>query len=129
MARAGCRVDLRRGLFGDPRPAARRLLHRPQGGCRPLMRKTLIFTFTLALLAPSSAFARGDFDPTKEFEQHEWIPIHLGPLNLSITKAVVYLMLGTICTIGLGLFTMRSRLVLLPGKRQTVGEALYEVAQ
>ena len=45
---------------------------------------------------PQAAFARGEFDPTTEFEQHEWIPIHLGPLNLSITKAVVYLMLGTV---------------------------------
>ena len=83
----------------------------------------------LALLAPQAAFARGNFDPTTEFEQHEWIPIHLGPLNLSITKAVVYLMLGTLCTIAIGIFTMRSRLALLPGRRQTVGEALYDVAQ
>ncbi len=91
--------------------------------------RILLFFGALALLAPQAAFARGNFDPTTEFEQHEWIPIHLGPLNLSITKAVVYLMLGTLCTIGLGLFTMRSRLALLPGKRQTVGEALYEVSQ
>jgi F-type H+-transporting ATPase subunit a len=91
--------------------------------------RILLFFGALALLAPQAAFARGNFDPTTEFEQHEWIPIHIGPLNLSITKAVVYLMLGTICTIALGLFTMRSRLALLPGKRQTVGEALYEVSQ
>jgi F-type H+-transporting ATPase subunit a len=91
--------------------------------------RILLFFGALALLAPQAAFARGNFDPTTEFEQHEWIPIHLGPLNLSITKAVVYLMLGTICTIALGLFTMRSRLALLPGKRQTIGEALYEVSQ
>ena len=64
---------------------------------------------TLALVAPANAFARGDFDPTTEFEQHEWIPIHLGPLNLSITKAVVYLMLGTVLTIALGLVLMRGR--------------------
>jgi len=92
------------------------------------LRILLVFA-ALALLAPRAAFARGNFDPTTEFEQHEWVPIHLGPLNLSITKAVVYLMLGTVCTIALGLFTMRSRLALLPDKRQTVGEALYEVAQ
>ena len=91
--------------------------------------RILLFFAALALLAPQAAFARGNFDPTTEFQQHEWIPIHLGPLNLSITKAVVYLMLGTILTIALGLFTMRSRLALMPGRRQTVGEALYEVAQ
>ena len=91
--------------------------------------RILLFFAVLALLAPQAAFARGNFDPTTEFEQHEWIPIHLGPLNLSITKAVVYLMLGTLCTIAIGIFTMRSRLALLPGRRQTVGEALYDVAQ
>ena len=91
--------------------------------------RILLFFGALALLAPQAAFARGNFDPTTEFEQHEWIPIHIGPLNLSITKAVVYLMLGTLCTIGLGLLTMRSRLALRPDKRQTIGESLYEVAQ
>ena len=91
--------------------------------------RVLATTLLLALVAPQVAFARGDFDPTTEFEQHEWVPIHLGPLNLSITKAVVYLMLGTVVTIALGLFTMRSRLALLPDKRQTVGEAIYELAQ
>jgi F-type H+-transporting ATPase subunit a len=80
----------------------------------------------LALAAPPAAFARGSFDPTKEFEQHEWVPIHLGPLNLSITKAVAYLMLGTLLTILLGLGLMR---VKKPGRRQTVGEQIYEVAQ
>jgi F-type H+-transporting ATPase subunit a len=92
------------------------------------LRVLLVFG-VVALLAPHAAFARGNFDPTTEFEQHEWVPIHLGPLNLSITKAVVYLMIGTVCTIGLGLFTMRSRLALLPDRRQTFGEALYEIAQ
>ena len=89
----------------------------------------LLVVAALALAAPPAALARGTFDPTTEFEQHEWIPIHLGPLNLSITKAVVYLLIGTVLTIALGLFTMRSRLALLPGKRQTVGEAIYEIAQ
>src|SRR5262249_1600415 len=39
------------------------------------------------------------------------------------------LMLGTVLTCALGIFTMRSRLALLPSKRQTIGEALYELAQ
>ena len=80
----------------------------------------------LALVMPASAFARGEFDPTTEFEQHEWIPIHLGPLNLSVTKAVVYLWLGTLLTILLGLVLMRARGL---NRRQTAGETIYEVAQ
>ncbi len=91
--------------------------------------KRFLVIAALALAAPPAALARGEFDPTTEFEQHKWIPIHLGPLDLSITKAVAYLMIGTVVTIVLGIFTMRSRLALLPDKRQTVGEAIYEIAQ
>jgi F-type H+-transporting ATPase subunit a len=90
------------------------------------MRRALVTLGTLALLAPANAFARGTFDPTTEFEQKEWIPIHVGPLNLSITKAVAYLMLGTVLTIALGLGLMR---VKRPGVRQTIGEQIYEIAQ
>jgi F-type H+-transporting ATPase subunit a len=69
------------------------------------------------------------FNPADEFELHDWVSIHLGPLDMSINKAVVYLALGALLTILLGLFTMRSRLALLPDRRQTVGEAAYEIAQ
>ncbi|HEU5362188.1 MAG TPA: F0F1 ATP synthase subunit A [Gaiellaceae bacterium] len=93
------------------------------------LKRALVLLTTLALLVPSSAFARGEFDPSIEFEQHEWIPIHLGPLDLSVTKAVVYLWLGALCSILVGVLLMRGR----PGKgvsrRQTVGEQIYEIAQ
>ena len=93
------------------------------------MRRTLVTLGTLALLLPANAFARGSFDPTREFEQHPWVSIHLGPLDMSITKAVVYLMLGTLLTIAFGLFFMRSKAARLPGRRETVGELVYDVAQ
>jgi F-type H+-transporting ATPase subunit a len=93
------------------------------------MRRALLALTTLALLAPANALARGEFDPTKEFEQHEWIPIHLGPLNLSITKAVAYLMLGSLCSIAFGWFFMRAKAARVPGRRETIGELAYEVAQ
>jgi F-type H+-transporting ATPase subunit a len=87
---------------------------------------TLGAVWLLALALPAPAFARGTFDPTTEFEQHEWVSIHLGPLNLSITKAVVYLLIGTALTILLGLVLMRGKTL---NRRQTVGEQIYEVAQ
>ena len=93
------------------------------------MRRLFVALTLLALALPAPAFARGDFDPTTEFEQHEWVSIHIGGLNLSITKAVVYLMIGTVITILLMILLMRSRLALLPDRRQTVGEAIYEVTQ
>ncbi len=93
------------------------------------MRTRLLAVVLFALAFPRAAFARGEFDPVKEFEQHDWVPIHLGPLDLSITKAVAYLMLGTALTILLGILLMRVRLGVEPGVRQTIGEQIYEVAQ
>jgi F-type H+-transporting ATPase subunit a len=93
------------------------------------VKRALAILTLLALTLPANAFARGDFDPTDEFEQHEWIPIHLGPLNLSITKAVVYLFIGTALTIALGLFLMRVKFSRDPGRRETTGELIYDVAQ
>jgi len=90
------------------------------------MRRALLAATMLFLALPAPAFARGEFDPTTEFEQHEWVSIHLGPLNLSITKAVVYLMLGTVLTILVGLVFMRGKSL---NRRETVGESIYEVAQ
>jgi F-type H+-transporting ATPase subunit a len=93
------------------------------------LNRALVLLATVALLAPSSAFARGDFDPSIEFEQHEWIPIHLGPLDLSVTKAVVYLWLGALCSILIGVLLMRGRPGRGMSRRQTVGEQIYEIAQ
>jgi len=93
------------------------------------MRRRLLAVTLLALAFPSTAFARGEFDPTKEFEQHEWIPIHLGPLNLSITKAVAYLMISTVVTIAFGLVFMRGKPGRKYGRRETIGELVYDVAQ
>ena len=90
------------------------------------MKCRLMTLVLLALALPSPAFARGTFDPTREFVQHEWVPIHLGPLNLSITKAVAYLFLGTVLTIVLGLVLMRGRTL---NRRLTTGELIYDVAQ
>jgi len=93
------------------------------------VRRALVTISLLALTLPGSALARGDFDPTTEFEQHEWVPIHIGPLDLSITKAVVYLMLGSVLTMAFGIVFMRWRLKVEPDTRQTLGEQVYDVAQ
>jgi F-type H+-transporting ATPase subunit a len=95
------------------------------------MKSRLLAVALFALAFPQAAFARGEFDPVKEFEQHEWVSIHLGPLDLSITKAVVYLMLATVLTIFIGIFLMRVRVGsgAEAGVRQTIGEQIYELAQ
>jgi len=93
------------------------------------MKRAIFLLATFALIAPGQAFARGEFDPTEEFELHEWVPIHLGPLDMSINKAVVYLLIGTALTMALGIFLMRLRIGVEPGTRQTIGEQIYEIAE
>jgi F-type H+-transporting ATPase subunit a len=97
------------------------------------LRRALLAVSTLALVLPAVAAAAEkadeEFDPSAEWNLHEWVPIHIGPLDLSINKAVAYLMLGAALSIVLGLVLMRRKLGERPGRRQTVGEVVYEMAQ
>ncbi len=73
--------------------------------------------------------AAEDFDPAHEFVLEPWIPLELGPLDLSVNKAVVYLWLGGLAAIVFGIWFMRFGLSLRPSSRQTVGESLYDALQ
>jgi F-type H+-transporting ATPase subunit a len=75
------------------------------------------------------AAATGEFKPQEEFDLPAWVSIHLGPLDMSINKAVVYLWVGAAVTILLGIWVMRFGLAVRPSRRQTTGEALYELIQ
>jgi F-type H+-transporting ATPase subunit a len=73
--------------------------------------------------------AAEDFQPQHEFELDPWVPLELGPIDLSINKAVVYLWVGAVVTILFGIWVMRFGLSLRPTRRQTTGEALYDLLQ
>jgi F-type H+-transporting ATPase subunit a len=89
------------------------------------MKRALVSVALLALAVPQVALAKGEFDPSLEFEQHPWVPIHIAGLDLSITKAVAYLLLGSVLTMILGVTLMRAR----GGRAQALGEQIYEIAQ
>jgi F-type H+-transporting ATPase subunit a len=97
------------------------------------VKRALALVTTLALLAPQVALAQEhadeEFDPSHEFEQHAWIPIEIGPVDLSITKAVAYLILGSLLTMALGILLMRWRTGVYPERRQSAGEMIYDIAQ
>jgi len=95
------------------------------------VKRALAVVATLALIAPQVALAAEDeeFDPSHEFEQNPWVPIHIGPLDLSITKAVAYLMLGSVITMALGIVLMRWKTSVDPDRRQSAGELIYDIAQ
>jgi F-type H+-transporting ATPase subunit a len=91
--------------------------------------KRLVFTLIgAALVAPAAASAE-TFDPSTEFELKEWVPIHLGGLDVSIYRAVVYLFVGSAVTCLLGIGLMRWRVAHTPTRRQTFGEVIYDIAQ
>jgi len=92
-------------------------------------RSALVLTALLALSLPQAAFAKGEFDPAEEWELHEWIPIHIGPLDLSINKAVAYLLLGALVSCVIGIVFMRVKIGGGPTRRQALGEQIYEIAQ
>ena len=55
--------------------------------------------------------------------------LKIGPIDMSINKAVAYLILGTIVSIVIGIVFMRVRPGRGPNRRQALGETIYEVAQ
>jgi F-type H+-transporting ATPase subunit a len=97
------------------------------------MKRLSILLGLLILALPEPVLAQAEeeeeFDPSHEFELPAWIPIEIGPLDLSINKAVAYLFLGTAITIVLGIVLMRARLGIRPDSRQTLGEWVYTIAQ
>jgi F-type H+-transporting ATPase subunit a len=95
------------------------------------LRLALVSLLALALALPPAALAKGEFHPEEEFDQHPWVPIHIGGLDLSVTKAVAYLWLGALLTIALGLVLMgiRSGKTKEVTRRQAFGEFIYDIAQ
>jgi len=95
---------------------------------------TLVLMGLLALPALAAGAEEGsngeeDFDPALEFELEPYVSINLGPLDMSINKAVLYLIGASLICIGVGLFTVRKGLNLKPKGGQNVVEMLYEFSE
>jgi F-type H+-transporting ATPase subunit a len=101
------------------------------------MKRALAAVTLLALTLPTVAFAQEGpaaeeekFDPSHEWDLQTWGPeLKIGPIDMSINKAVAYLILGTIVSIVIGIVFMRVRPGRGPNRRQALGETIYEVAQ
>jgi F-type H+-transporting ATPase subunit a len=94
-------------------------------------------TFALAVLVPMALLillgvlfgSEGQntaYKPQDEFRLDDWIPIHLGSVNLSINKAVMYLVLAAIATTWSMLYIAR-RMQARPNRVQTAVEAAYQL--
>ncbi|MGH2961747.1 MAG: hypothetical protein ACRDL3_06105, partial [Solirubrobacterales bacterium] len=79
----------------------------------------------LVVLFGASGTENEEFKPQNEFKLDPWISIHLGPLDMSINKAVLYLFLAA----GATCFAMTSvakRMATKPNRVQTAVEAAYD---
>ena len=97
---------------------------------RSLQTAALGAAVTLLTLPVIATASEGEkFDPSLEFKTAPYGPeLKFGPIDLSINKAVVYLLITTaIICIG-GLLAVRGGLRLRPGKTQTIVEMIYDFA-
>jgi F-type H+-transporting ATPase subunit a len=81
----------------------------------------------LLLASPASAFALSineNYQPQNEFKLDDWIPIKLGPIDLSINKLVLYLAIGCLLTL-VSMLYVANRMQARPNKVQTTVEVSY----
>jgi F-type H+-transporting ATPase subunit a len=67
------------------------------------------------------------YQPQNEFKLVDWVPIHIGSLNLSINKAVLYLFLATALTVSAIIYVAK-RMEDKPNRVQTAVESIYDLA-
>jgi F-type H+-transporting ATPase subunit a len=90
-----------------------------------------VLPLALALAAPSLALAKAPkVDPTKEFLLHPYIRIKpFSWLDLSISKAVIYLIAAGIISVAAPMLIIRGGLRQKPGRAQAVIEIVYDFAE
>jgi F-type H+-transporting ATPase subunit a len=80
------------------------------------------------LLIFGNAGKNEEFKPQNEFKLEEWLPIHIGPLDLSLNKAVLYLALASGLTI-LAMTWISRRMAEKPNRVQTAVELAYDLTK
>ena len=84
---------------------------------------------TIALLLLFGSEGKNDeFKPQNEFKLEPWIPIHIAGIDLSITKAVVYLFLASGLTIWVMTY-IAGRMQEKPNRVQTAVEVAYDLTR
>ncbi len=82
----------------------------------------------LMFLIFGSSGKNEDFQPQNEFKLEPWVSIHLGSLDLSINKAVLYLVLASALTIIVMVWISR-RMMQKPNRVQTAIEVAYDMTK
>jgi F-type H+-transporting ATPase subunit a len=75
-------------------------------------------------VAFGSTGMNSEYKPQNEFRLDPWIPLKLGSIDLSINKAVLYLLLASLATV-VSMFYIARRMQARPNKVQTAVEAAF----
>lgn len=87
---------------------------------------TPLVLFLLNPVAASAIEINEDFKPQNEFKLDPWVEIKIGPIDLSINKAVLLLVLAGACTVGAMLWISR-RMQAKPNRIQFIVETAYDL--
>jgi F-type H+-transporting ATPase subunit a len=99
---------------------SRRLMYTTAGG--------VLLALMVALFAIFGSEGQNQtYQPQNEFKLDDWVPIHLGSLNLSINKAVLYLFLASAFTVWAMVYIAK-RMQDRPNRVQTAVESVYDLA-
>ncbi len=95
-----------------------------------LLLASLTSLLTLLLLSPAASLAASGgsepaLNPSEEFALPDWISINIGGLDLSINKAVLYIFLATLLTVGVMIYAARRMAARPTGRLQTVVEMAF----
>jgi len=96
---------------------------------RVRLRLSALVALAALLAVPALGAAAPKFDPSQEFKLDPYVNLKFGAIDLSVNKAVVYLLMTTaILCIG-GIVIVRAGMRQKPGKAQNVLEIAYEFAE
>ncbi len=99
------------------------------GAIRVRRLATMAAVALLSVPALARAAAENDFKPQDEFKLEPYVDIHIGPLDLSINKAVIYIWIASAIAILFGIFVVRGGLKMRPTKAQNIAELVYDFAE
>jgi F-type H+-transporting ATPase subunit a len=89
----------------------------------------IYFGLTIAIFILAGSSGKNDeFKPQDEFKLHDWIPLNLGGINLSINRAVLYLFLASALTIWVMVYIAR-RMQMKPNRVQAAVEVAYDMTK
>jgi F-type H+-transporting ATPase subunit a len=86
----------------------------------------LVISIVLVVVFGSSG-SNEEFQPQNEFKLDPWVSLQIGPIDMSINKAVMYLLIACVLTIGAMVYIANRMQTSHPNRVQTLVEMAYQL--